>query len=92
MANAYAEESSVYIPKFLKKIFLDFEKRGEVVDFYIETFFGSQSFVNSGQIENILNEFPECVSSDQMLRDECFNAASNKTAHHILHGVSVKTY
>lgn len=75
------KENSTYITKFLKKIFLDFGKKNKVVDFFIETYFDSQIFPTSGQISNIIKEFPDCNANTD-IRKNCYDTYSKLRYHY----------
>jgi hypothetical protein len=76
--------TAVYIAKYLKKLFLDFnDNKNGVVDLFIETYFNYHDFRSSGQISNITNEFINCVNNiDINERKKCFNEYKNLRYHY----------
>ena len=75
---------SLYIAKYLRKIFMDFNNgKNGVVDLFIETFFDDHDFRESGQIHNITDEFINCVNNvDDYERNKCFEEFKNVRYHY----------
>lgn len=75
---------SLYIAKYLRKIFMDFNNgKNGVVDLFIETFFNNHDFKDSGQIHNITDEFINCVNNvDEYERNKCFEEFKNVRYHY----------
>ena len=83
MLNQKNEDNSVYVTKYLKKIFVDANKKNEIVDFFVETYFGMQDFASSGMINNIQKEFYTCSANiDDNIRERCYQTYKKMRYHY----------